>query len=212
SFDASFHEIFSTCAEGGTLVLISEADRKDPVALLGVLVDEQVERLFLPFVALQSLAEAAEERGAVLPLREVVTAGEQLHVTGSIRRLFQGLPGGVLDNHYGPSETHVITAERLDGDPLRWPELPAIGRPVANTQVYVLDQRLDPAPLGVAGEIYLGGQALARGYLDRADLTAERFLPVPFSTGQRLYRTGDRGRVLTDGRVEFLGRVDRQIK
>jgi len=212
SFDASFQEIFSTFAESGTLVLISEADRRDPAALLKVLIDEKVERLFLPFVALQSLAEVAEERRALVPLREVITAGEQLRITGSIRRLFQGLPGGVLDNHYGPSETHVVTAERLDGDSLAWPELPAIGRPVANARVYVLDERLDPAPLGIAGEIYLGGEALGRGYLDGADSTAERFLPDPFTPGERLYRTGDRGRVLADGRVEFLGRVDRQIK
>ncbi|HEU5182484.1 MAG TPA: amino acid adenylation domain-containing protein [Candidatus Polarisedimenticolia bacterium] len=212
SFDASFEEIFSTFAEGGILVLISEDDRRDPAALLSVLSAEKVERLFVPFVALQSLAEAAEERGAVLALREVIAAGEQLRVTAPIRRLFGSVSGSVLDNQYGPSETHVATAERLAGDPRLWPELPTIGNPIANARAYVLDEKLALSPLGVVGEIYLGGEAVGRGYLDRADLTAERYLPDPFGTGERLYRTGDRGRVLADGRIEFLGRVDRQIK
>ena len=212
SFDASFQEIFSTFAEGGTLVLVSEADRRDPAELLGVLSGERVERLFLPFVALQSLAETAEERPAPLCLREVVAAGEALRVTDPIRRFFGRLPGAVLDNHYGPTETHVATAERLEGDAGRWPELPSIGRPIGNARAYVLDAWLEPAPIGVAGEIYLGGEVLARGYLARSDLTAERFVPDPFATGARLYRTGDLGRVLADGRLEFLGRRDRQVK
>jgi amino acid adenylation domain-containing protein len=212
SFDVSFLEIFATFAEGGTLVLVSEEERRDPAALLEVVAREGIERLFLPLVALQSLSEAAEELAPSLSLREVVTAGEQLRVTVPIRRFFQGLPGATLDNQYGPSETHVVTAERLEGDPLLWPELPCIGRAVPHTRVVVLDEGLEPSPLGVAGEIYLGGEAPGRGYLNRPDLTAERFLPDPFAHGGRLYRTGDLGRRLPDGRLEFLGRSDRQIK
>ncbi|MFN8178104.1 MAG: amino acid adenylation domain-containing protein [bacterium] len=212
SFDVSFQEIFATFAEGGTLVMVSEEERRDPSALLRVLAAERIERLFLPFVALESLAEAAEDHASAPALREVITAGERLRVTPTIRRLFERLPGATLDNQYGPSEAHVVTGERLEGKPSDWPALPAIGRPVANTRVLVLDDALEPVPLGAIGEIFVGGVGLARGYAGRPDLTADRFVPDPHRVGERLYRTGDLGRVRPDGRVEFHGRRDRQLK
>ncbi|HKH48849.1 MAG TPA: amino acid adenylation domain-containing protein, partial [Thermoanaerobaculia bacterium] len=214
SFDVSFQEIASTWAAGGTLVLISDEARRDPAALLARLRDAKVERLFLPFVALQQLAEAA--RGAALPesLREVVTAGEQLRITPAISELFARLPGARLHNHYGPSETHVVTALTLDGDPAAWPALPSIGRPVAGACVYVADLDGRPAAVGAPGELLLGGALLARGYLDRQRLTAERFVPDPFAAapGARLYRSGDLARWRPDGTLEFLGRIDAQVK
>jgi amino acid adenylation domain-containing protein len=215
SFDVSFQEMFSTWASGGTLVLVDEETRTDMAALARLLDRERVERIFLPFVALQHLAEAAEEQGiAPASLREIVTAGEQLRVTEPIRRWLARMPGCALVNQYGPSETHVVSALPLRGDPAEWPALPSIGAPIANTQLYVLDRHLGPAPLGVAGELYLGGENVARGYLGRPELTAERFVPDPFSRapGARLYRTGDRARWLAGGEVEFLGRSDAQVK
>jgi natural product biosynthesis luciferase-like monooxygenase protein/amino acid adenylation domain-containing protein/FkbM family methyltransferase len=212
SFDVSFQEIFSCWVSGGRLVLVDEDERRDFAAVLDRLEAEGVERLFLPYVALQHLADLAEERGtAPRALREVQTAGEQLRVTPSIRRLFERT-GAALSNQYGPSETHVATALVLDGAPDRWPLLPGIGAPVANARGYVLDAAGAPTPVGVPGELYLAGVCLARGYLARPALTAERFVPDPFVPGARAYRTGDRARWLADGTLEFLGRVDDQVK
>ena len=213
SFDVSFQEIFSCWLSGGRLVLVSEDERRDFSIVVDRLGRDGVERLFLPYVALQHLAEVAEERGiAPRTLREVQTAGEQLRVTEPIRRFF-ARTGATLSNQYGPSETHVVTALTLDADPETWPVLPGIGTPIANTRGYVLDRNLEPTPIGVPGELYLGGVAPARGYLNRAGLTAERFVPDPHDdSGARMYRTGDRARWLADGTIEFLGRVDDQVK
>ncbi|NTX52768.1 amino acid adenylation domain-containing protein [Myxococcus sp. CA039A] len=215
SFDVSFQELFSTWAAGGELVLITEDLRLDAHALLELMDRCEVERLFLPFVALQNLAEVADREDFVpRRLREIVTAGEQLRVTPALRRFARRLPGCVLHNHYGPTESHVVTAHTLAGDPESWPDLPSIGRPIANARVHLLDARQAPVPLGVPGEMYLGGDALARGYLHRPDLTLERFVPDPLdlSPGARLYRTGDFARYRQDGTLEFLGRRDAQVK
>ncbi|MET0395456.1 MAG: non-ribosomal peptide synthase/polyketide synthase [Longimicrobiaceae bacterium] len=217
SFDVSFQEMFSTWGSGGTLVVVPEETRADMAALALLVQRERIERVFLPFVALQHLAGAALEQGIVPgALREIVTAGEQLRVTEQVRAWLAAMPGCELVNQYGPSETHVASALRLRGEPAEWPSLPAIGRPIANTRLYVLDGSLRPAPVGVPGELYLGGDGLARGYLGRADLTAASFVPDPFGGdargGARLYRTGDRARWLPGGEVEFLGRVDQQVK
>ncbi|HEU4561408.1 MAG TPA: non-ribosomal peptide synthase/polyketide synthase [Longimicrobium sp.] len=215
SFDVSFQEIFATWCAGGTLVLVSEEIRMDSPQLARLLEVEGIERLFVPFVALQHLAEAAVELGIVpASLSEVITAGEQLRVTEPIRRWFARMPGCVLVNQYGPSETHVVSARVLEGEPAGWPLLPSIGAPVANTRLYVLNQHLEPVPIGVPGELLLGGDAVARGYLEQPGLTAERLVPDPFSTepGARLYRTGDRARWLASGEVEYLGRTDEQVK
>nr|QEO74317.1 AMP-dependent synthetase and ligase [uncultured bacterium] len=215
SFDVSFQEIFSTLCAGGTLVLVSEQTRRDPFALLRHLEGEGIQRLFLPFVALQQLAEAGRHAGAgALRLREVITAGEQLQISDALVSWFGKLDDCALHNHYGPSETHVATAYNLRRPLADWPALPPIGRPIANTQAYVLDRYFQPVPVGVVGELHLGGSGLARGYLNRPDLTAERFVPDPFSEepGRRLYRTGDLARWLADGQLEFLGRADQQLK
>jgi thioesterase domain-containing protein/aryl carrier-like protein len=214
SFDVSCQELFSTWAAGGTLVLISEELRLDAAALLDVLRAQAVERLFLPFVALQQLAEIAAERDAwPTALREVVTAGEQLQITPAVAELFDRLPACRLFNQYGPSETHVVTACALGGPARSWPALPSIGVPVANTRILLLDPAFGLVPAGVPGELCIGGANLARGYLARPDLTAERFVPDPLGeSGERLYRTGDLARWRPDGTLEFLGRSDQQLK
>ncbi|HEX8846572.1 MAG TPA: amino acid adenylation domain-containing protein [Pyrinomonadaceae bacterium] len=215
SFDVSFQEIFHTLCEGGTLVLIPESLRRDARALWQLLVAEKIERLFLPPVWLQQLAEVATNQETMPDsLREVITAGEQLRITPQIARLFERLRECRLHNHYGPSESHVVTAYTLSGAARDWPVLPPIGRPITGAQIHLLDERLRPVPNGEIGELYIGGSCLARGYLNRPDLTAERFLPDAFGdeSGARLYRTGDEARFLPDGNLEFLGRSDHQVK
>jgi natural product biosynthesis luciferase-like monooxygenase protein/amino acid adenylation domain-containing protein len=215
SFDVSFQELFSTWCAGGTLVMPTASVRRDMPALLELMARTGVERMFLPFVALQALADAVAHGARPPPrLREVVTAGEQLQVTPAVVALFEKLPGCVLENQYGPSETHVVSAYRLEGAPASWPRLPPIGTPLPDTRLYVLDARGQPCALGVPGELYLGGVQVAHGYLGRPALTAERFVPDPFSRepGARLYRTGDRARWKGDGVVEYLGRLDGQVK
>ena len=215
SFDVSFQEIFSALTSGGRLVMVSDEIRRNPATLLQLISEAGVERLFLPFVALQHVAAAAE--GWALDcscLCEVIVAGEQLQITKEIASWFASFDGCILHNQYGPTEAHVVTAFPLAGPPAEWPTFPPIGRPIANTQVYLLDRHLHPVPIGVVGELYLGGAGLARGYLHRPELTPERFIPHPFSElpGERLYRTGDLARYRPDGNIEFLGRLDHQVK
>ncbi len=222
SFDVSFQEIFSTLCSGGTLVLVSESTRRNAEALLHYLSEQSIERLFLPYIALQHLAEVAKTQ-ITLPiyLREVITAGEQLKITHSISHWFSQLEDCTLENQYGPCESHVVTAYRLSGSPKDWPHLPPIGRPIANTQIYLLDPKLrrkdDPikvVPMGERGELAIGGVCLARGYLNQPDLTNSKFILDPFSEepGARLYRTGDLARYQPDGTLEFIERIDHQVK
>ncbi len=220
SFDVAFQELFATWAAGGTLVLVDEHTRLDPDALARFCDEQRIERLFVPFVALNTLAEAVRARGRrPETLREVITAGEALRVTPAIRWMFGSVgPSGAtiaLRNQYGPTESHVVTELELDGPPDDWPALPSIGRPVDNARILVLDPRGQPTPIGVVGELHIGGPVLARGYHGRPELTAERFLDDLFigeGSRGRLYRTGDLARWLADGTIEFLGRIDHQVK
>ena len=215
SFDVAFQEIFSTLCTGATLVLIDDWTRRDAAALTQFIRAHQIERLFVPPLMLQTLADYSKTTGEFPgSLRDIITAGEQLRIGAEIRTLFENLAGCRLHNHYGPTETHVVTALTLESNPREWPTLPSIGRPIANTQLYVLDERGRLAPLGVAGEIYIGGAGLAQGYRGRPELTRERFVENPFKSepGARLYRTGDLARWQRDGTLEFLGRNDDQVK
>jgi amino acid adenylation domain-containing protein len=215
SFDVSFQELLCTWTTGGTLVHLAPRLRRDPEALLAALREHEVARLFLPYVALQQLAEAVRglSGGALPPLVEVITAGEQLRITPAIRALFTALPAARLTNQYGPSETHVVTEHVLEGPPETWPLLPPIGRAVAGAVAYVVDPQGRPAPPGITGELWIGGSALAHGYAGRAGETAARFTPDPCGApGARLYRTGDLARQREDGVLEFIGRRDGQVK
>nr|VFJ75374.1 MAG: amino acid adenylation domain-containing protein [Candidatus Kentron sp. FW] len=214
SFDVSFQDILSTLYEGSTLVLAGNYVRKDFALLIDHLITNDVDRIFLPFVALQTLASVSNSMGKLPPLREVITAGEQLRTTEEIQKFFNALPGCVLCNQYGPTETHVVSSYILEGSVSGWAALPPIGRPIANTQLYILDSHTQPVPIGPPGELYIGGVGVARGYLNRPDLTAEKFITDPFSDDPQayLYRTGDLCRWLPDGNIEYLGRIDTQVK
>ncbi|TSC26813.1 amino acid adenylation domain-containing protein, partial [Corallococcus sp. Z5C101001] len=202
SFDASVWEIFSTLAAGATLVL-APRDRLLPDEPLRTLLKEQ--RITTATLTPSVLAQLSTE--GLDGLRSVVSAGEALSV--ELARKWGA--GRLMINAYGPTEATVCATLTEGGVN---PERLTIGRPWANVQVYVLDAALRPVPVGVAGELYVAGVGLARGYQGRPDLTAEKFVPHPFSTdaGARLYRTGDRVRWLATGELEYLGRIDFQVK
>lgn len=215
TFDVSFQEIFATLTTGGTLVLVDEDMRVDPSRLLRYIEENSVNRIFLPFVVLQYLTEAADaEKHFPACLKEVITAGEQLKVTPQVVRFFSALPGCVLYNQYGPTETHVVTQLKLDGDPTQWPPLPNIGIPIDETEIIILDEELNRLPDGKTGELCVAGLSLADGYLNRPEMTAEKFIEWEESAGKttRIYRTGDLARYLPDGNIDYLGRRDTQVK
>ncbi|WP_128895654.1 non-ribosomal peptide synthetase [Longirhabdus pacifica] len=214
NFDVSFQEIFSTWCTGGTLIIPEEHVRKDFSSLLSLLQEQQVERIFLPFVAFHHLAEVAVRENVALQIREVISAGEQLQITPAIRSWMTTLPDCVVQNQYGPSETHVVTSYQMSGNPMDWETFPSIGYPIDNTSCYIVDEFGQPVPVGVAGELYIGGMSLARGYVNRPTLTDEKFLPNTFldEAGQKMYRTGDLARFHENGAIEFLQRIDQQVK
>ncbi|MUN36834.1 amino acid adenylation domain-containing protein [Actinomadura sp. NEAU-AAG5] len=210
SFDVSVQEILGTLAGGGRLVVCPEDTRRSPEDLAAWIRDRRIEELFAPNLVIDALAEVGE---ALPTLAHIAQAGEALTLNAPLRELFARAPGRRLHNHYGPAETHVVTATTLPEDPADWPSTPPIGRPIANTRVYVLDEGLRPVAPGVTGELYIAGASLARGYLNRPGLSAERFVACPFGgAGERMYRTGDLARWNAEGELEYLGRADQQVK
>jgi amino acid adenylation domain-containing protein len=207
SFDVSVGEIWPLLAAGASLHVPDEETRLLPSRLLAWLARERITLCFLPTPLAEAvLRELPEKLPEGLALRALLTAGDNL-----VRTPPPGLPFELFDQ-YGPAESTVFaTRAHVEPGPAG-PAGPPIGRPIANYQAYVLDPWMEPVPVGVPGEIWLGGAGLARGYRGRPDLTAERFLPSPFLFGERLYRTGDLARWLPDGQLEFLGRIDRQVK
>ncbi|MFE7120746.1 amino acid adenylation domain-containing protein [Streptomyces sp. NPDC057654] len=208
-FDSSVQETLLPLTTGGTLHLVPEELRGDPGALMDWLRTHQIVQTFLPPAFVKWIDEAPEERLAGLKVRQLLTGVESLP-EGALYRMTRLMPELRVLYGYGPTETTVYCTAYVDPTPAAR-QCP-IGRPLANTRVYLLDERLEPVPVGVAGELYVGGAGLTRGYLGRPDLTAERFVPDPFVPGERMYRSGDLARRLPDGDIEFLGRGDRQVK
>jgi amino acid adenylation domain-containing protein len=210
AFDVSLYEIFGPLLVGGLGVLVRPGGQQDPEHLLDVLLEQDITQLTLP-VSLLSLLIETPRFALCTGLRFVITGAETVP-EDLPERLFARLKTRLL-NRYGPTETtlSVTSWTCRPGEPER--PLP-IGRPIARAEIYVLDAAMSPVPVGVTGEIHIGGPGLARGYRNRPDLTAERFVPDPVgpSAGRRLYRTGDLGRFRPDGALDFLGRVDQQIK
>ncbi|HEV2799099.1 MAG TPA: amino acid adenylation domain-containing protein, partial [Pyrinomonadaceae bacterium] len=204
-FDASVWELWPYITAGASVYIPDDEVRGVPHKLQQWLKEEEITICFLPTPVTESMLMLKWPRE--IALRSLLTGGDQL-----VRRPSASLGFEVI-NHYGPTEATVVaTAEPVSPHDENG-TLPPIGRPIANTQVYILDRHLRPVPAGIAGELYIAGDGLARGYLNRPELTAERFLPDPFgAAGGRLYRTGDRARFLGDGRIEYLGRVDHQVK
>lgn len=215
-FDVSIQEIFVPLITGGTLHLIDDSVRLDAGRLLDYIRQNHIDRVFLPYVVLQYLAEAADVAPAVTDnLIELTTGGELLKITPQIARFFAARPECTLMNIYGPTEASIwVTELKLKGNAQNWPELPSIGRPIAGADVIIIDKIGQVVPDGEVGEIGLSGVCLAEGYLNRPELTAEAF--VSWTHPQKgivtLYRTGDLGCYLPDGSIEFHGRKDDQVK
>ncbi len=210
-FDVSVWEFFWPLLTGARLVFAQPEGHKDPRYLADLIAREKITTVhFVPSMLEVFLETPGLE--ALASLRRVVASGEALPPQ-LVRRFFSRLPQAELHNLYGPTEASV--------DVSFWPCVPEppgdvvpIGRPIANHQLHVVDRSRAPQPVGVPGELLLGGPGLARGYLGRPDLTAEVFIPDPFGegAGERLYRTGDLVRRLADGTVHYLGRIDHQVK
>ncbi|KPA89805.1 amino acid adenylation enzyme/thioester reductase family protein [Pseudomonas asplenii] len=214
SFDVSFQEIFSTLSCGAELVMIEEALRYDFIQLLKLICARQINRLFLPYVAFQGLAEVAMQLGIrPVSLRLINVAGEQLKITSEIRDLINGLEGCRVENHYGPTESHVVTRLKLEGASETWPSMPSIGTPIDGVRLHVLDAAGNACPVGVIGELFIEGPCLANGYWNRSDLTDERFVYRQLEgQARRLYETGDIGFYLPWGDLVYQGRGDAQVK
>ncbi|MFL6140042.1 MAG: amino acid adenylation domain-containing protein, partial [Frankiaceae bacterium] len=213
SFDVSVWELFWWAATGATLALLEPGGEKDPAAIAAAIERHGVTTMhFVPSMLGMFLAHAERfgAAGRLTSLRQVFTSGEELG-RDQVRRLAGLVPGARIVNLYGPTEATVdVTHYPCDelGAQARVP----IGRPIDNIRLHVLDEERRPVPVGVPGELYVAGAGVARGYLHRPELTAERFVEDGPVAGERLYRTGDRARLLADGTLDFLGRVDRQVK
>ena len=213
SFVDSIWEIFGPLLAGVPSVILSQEDARDPRVLVRRLSSEGVSRIVLVPSLLSALLDSGIEIAKSLSkLKWWVSSGEALAID-LYRRFREAMPDAVLINLYGSSEVSadVTCWDSRGPEPLR--SVP-IGRPISNTRVYLLDDARQPVPIGVPGELYVGGDGLARGYRDRPDMTAERFVPDPFAPdpGARLFRTGDLARYLPDGNLEYLGRRDHQVK
>jgi amino acid adenylation domain-containing protein len=233
SFDVAYQEIFSTLLKGGTLYLTDKAVRQDITRLFRMVDRQQIKTLFFP-ASFAKFVFNSQEYLAELPrsATHIVTAGEQIVVSPIFRQYLEQNYIS-LHNHYGPSEAHVVTTLTV-GPGQKIPELPGIGKPVANIQIYILDPNKQMLPVGLPGELYIGGIQVGRGYLNRPELTAEKFdhdlwdyqdyqdekkkeikdinTSVSSVSKNKIYKTGDLARWLQDGNIEFLGRMDYQVK
>jgi amino acid adenylation domain-containing protein len=203
-FDVSMFEIFLPLTSGAQLCMATAIQRRDPKQLSQLMQQENVTIAALPPALLPYLDPT------ILPELRLVCVGGEASSGEQIQRWTAAIPQ--VFNGYGPTEATVAATQMLCKK--QEPKTPPIGKPLPNYQVFVLDDQQQLVPIGIPGELHIGGIGLARGYLNRPDLTAERFIPHPFSdvAGARLYKTGDRVRWLPDGNLEFLGRVDHQVK
>ncbi len=218
SFDAAAEEIYPTLSRGAGLVLRNEAMISSSTTFLNSIKKFGITILDLPTAYWHQLAEAVLDQNLSLPekLRLVIIGGERA-LPERVRGWQHKFAGRMrLLNTYGPTETTVVAtwweAPEAPADVFLFPGEVPIGRAIPNGKVYVLDSRLRPLPVGVPGELFIGGNGVARGYLNRPDLTAEKFVANPFIEGERLYRSGDLVRWLADGNLEYLGRIDQQVK
>ncbi|HEU4595117.1 MAG TPA: amino acid adenylation domain-containing protein, partial [Pyrinomonadaceae bacterium] len=213
SFDVSVYEIFSSLSSGATLNIVPEEVRAESGAFVEWLALNGITSGYVPAFALAELSRWAEKKERPSALRRLLVGVEPIEEE-LLAAIQSDIPGLHIFNGYGPTEATIYATLYPVPATCDQRRRTPVGRPIANTQAYVLDRHLESVPVGVAGELYLGGEGLARGYLNRPALTAEKFIPDPFSgePGARLYRTGDLARHLPDGELVFVGRRDEQLK
>ncbi len=210
SFDVSVWELFWPLLTGARLVMARPGGHKDPDYLARIAGERRITTMHFVPSMLGYFLDEPELAARRASLKNVMCSGEAL-TKALVERFYERLPFVHLSNLYGPTEAAVdVTAWRCPRENV--PANVPIGKPIANTKTYVLDARLEPVPIGVAGELYIGGVQVGRGYWNRPELTAERFIANPFVAGERLYKTGDLARLLPDGSIEYLGRNDFQVK
>jgi aspartate racemase len=222
NFVDSIWELLGPLLQGVPTVIIPNSVLQKPFKFVQILAEHQVTRLWVVPSFLRAILDTVPNLQSELPnLKFWVTSGEAISVE-LLQRFQESLPQAVLYNLYGTSEVWDVTWYEPDPQPQKLDRVP-IGRPIANIQAYILDAHRQPVPVGVPGELYVGGVGLARGYINRPELTEKKFITNPFSRGrgagedesshrERLYKTGDLARYLPDGNIEFLGRLDNQIK
>jgi len=210
SFDISVWEIFAPLQAGGQLILCRPGGQMDSGYLTQLVVEQEITAIHFGPSMLQVFLEE-KELGKCTSLKHVFCGGEPLPV--ELKEKFFSRLNAELHHQYGPTET-TVDVTMWDCEPQDDRQLVPIGHPIANTQIHILDTHLQPVPIGVRGELHVGGVSLARGYLNRPELTAEKFIANPFSeeSESRLYKTGDLARYAPDGSIEFLGRLDYQVK
>jgi amino acid adenylation domain-containing protein len=215
AFDAATFEVWGVLLNGASLVMLPQEVVLSPVEFARIIRRENIQVAFVTTALFNQIASL--EPAAFQSVRDVLTGGDTASPVHMRAVLSAGGPRRLL-NVYGPTENTTYTTWHSVVEVEDVTRSIPIGRPVANTHTYVLDRWLNLLPVGIPGELYIGGDGLALGYLERPELTAERFIPDPFSpdplgqTGQRLYRTGDLAQYLPDGSLEFLGRIDQQVK
>ncbi|MBD1938356.1 non-ribosomal peptide synthetase [Microcoleus sp. FACHB-68] len=210
--DLGHSVVFPSLCGGGCLHIISQERATDPEALADYCRQYPIDCLKIVPSHLQALLTASSPAD-ILPRQRLILGGETLS-WNLIETIKKYAPNCFILNHYGPTEATVgvLTYQVDSGEFAHISETVPLGCPLQNTQIYLLDSQLQPVPIGVPGEIYIGGAGLARGYLNQLKLTAEKFIVNPFNRETRLYKTGDLGRYLPDGNIEFLGRIDHQVK
>jgi len=210
-FDVFCQEVFSTLLCGGELYIPAGETRNDTNKLLKFIEEKEIEVLFMATAYFKYIVSQPEYiQNLSSSIKHIIVAGEQLLVTEELKKYLRRTKV-FLHNHYGPSETHVVTTYMVDSES-DIAELPPIGKPISNSKIYILDKYNNLQPIGVVGELCITGDGLARGYLNRLELTAEKFVENPSEPGTRMYKTGDLARWMPDGNIEFLGRVDHQVK
>ncbi|MEG3908708.1 amino acid adenylation domain-containing protein [Microcoleus sp. w2-18bC1] len=213
SFDVSVYEIFSALLAGGTLYIVSNNVRSDTQTFLDWLNFHQIHSAYIPPFMLNQLSERVLQGTHKVSLRRLLVGVEPIP-TRLLTSLSKEIPGLYIINGYGPTEATICaTLYSVSSFEVRSGNTP-IGKPVLNTKIYLLNEQMQPVPIGVPGELHIGGVGLARGYLNRPNLTKEKFISNSFSNepGDRLYKTGDLARYLPDGNIEFIGRIDNQVK
>lgn len=213
SFDSSLHDILYAVTTGGEVHILSESCRRDLRLVKEYIIAHEIGTLSMPYAALKPLfGLGTPEDFQGHQLQEIISTGEQLYINGGLRDFLEANPTVKIFNLYGPSETHVVTVKHYAFAQGEVPIKSTIGKPIANTSLFILDDKQQLAPIGVPGELFIGGANLAKGYLGKDQLTLERFIADPFNPGAKLYNSGDLARWLHSGEIEYLGRRDDQVK